>query len=206
MPLIFVPLAVILTFEGFGSALVQRKTIGRTHVEAAMLASLLTGVVLTALTLALAEPVGKPLFGADTAKLLMMISPVFLLAGIGAVSRSMLWRRLDFRRVSLIEMVALAVAAVAAVGAGRRRPRRRGDRARALFGSAGHLPAAARRRAAAAAPLAPRRAGEIMGFGLPASAAGLTSVAITNATLAVAAVRLCAEPGRVSSGAPFSSA
>ena len=28
VPLIFVPLAIILTFEGFGSALVQRKTIG----------------------------------------------------------------------------------------------------------------------------------------------------------------------------------
>jgi len=91
VPLIFVPLAVILTFEGFGSALVQRKEIGRAHVEAAMLASLLTGVVLTLLTLALAEPVGKPLFGSDTAALLMMISPVFLLAGLCAVSRSLLW-------------------------------------------------------------------------------------------------------------------
>ena len=40
---------------------------------------------------------------------MVMISPVFLLAGIGAVSRGLLWRRLDFRLVSLIEMAALAV-------------------------------------------------------------------------------------------------
>jgi PST family polysaccharide transporter/lipopolysaccharide exporter len=60
----------------------------------------------------------------------------------------------------------------------------------ALFGSA----VTAFLLLAAAPPPMPRwhrgALGEIMGFGLPASAAGLTSVAITNATLAVAAVRL----------------
>src|SRR5215213_3215232 len=95
VPLIFVPLAVIFTFEGFGSALVQRKRIERAHVESAMLASLVTGTLMTALMVALARPVGEPLFGTSVAHLLVMISPVFLLAGIGAVSRSLLWRRLD---------------------------------------------------------------------------------------------------------------
>jgi O-antigen/teichoic acid export membrane protein len=190
VPLIFVPLAVILTFEGFGSALVQRKTIERTHVEAAMLASLLTGLLLTGATLALAQPVGKPLFGAHTADLLMMISPVFLLAGLCAVSRGVLWRRLDFRRVSLIEMVALAAAAVSAVALAVAGLDAEAIVLGALVGSvitAGLL-------FAAAPPPFPRwhrgALREIMGFGLPASAAGLTSVAITNATLAVAAVRL----------------
>src|ERR1051326_8424356 len=46
VPLIFVPLAVIFTFEGVGSALVQRKEIDHAHVEAAMLASLITGAAL----------------------------------------------------------------------------------------------------------------------------------------------------------------
>jgi lipopolysaccharide exporter len=188
--LILVPLAVILTFEGFGSALVQRKEISRVHVEAAMLASLLTGVVLTALTLALAEPVGKPLFGSDTATLLMVISPVFVLAGLCAVSRSLLWRRLDFRRVSLIEMVALALSAIAAVAMALAGLDAEAIVLAALFGSA----VTAFLLLAAAPPPMPRwhrgALGEIMGFGLPASAAGLTSVAITNATLAVAAVRL----------------
>jgi O-antigen/teichoic acid export membrane protein len=190
VPLIFVPLAVILTFEGFGSALVQRKTIERTHVEAAMLASLATGVVLTGATLALAVPLGKPLFGAGTADLLMMISPVFLLAGACAIPRSLLWRRLDFRRVSLIEMLALAASAVAAVAlavAGL-------DAEAIVLGALAGSAITAGLLCAAAPPPLPRwhrgALGEIMGFGLPASAAGLTSVAITNATLAVAAVRL----------------
>lgn len=190
VPLILVPLATILTFEGFGSALVQRKTVYRAHVEAAMLASLTTGVTLTIATLALAEPVGKPLFGADTAELLMMISPVFLLAGVAAVSRGLLWRGLDFRRVSLIEMAALAMAAVAAVALAVAGLDAEAIVLGALFGSV----VTAVLLLAAAPPPLPRwhrgALGEIMGFGLPASAAGLTSVAITNATLAVAAVRL----------------
>src|SRR3954453_1519242 len=115
VPLILVPLAVIFTFEGFGSALVQRKTIERAHSEAAMLASIVTGAIFTAVTVLLARPVGEPLFGAGPARLLVMISPVVLLAGIGAVSRSLLWRRRAFRRVSLIELISLGTAAAAAV-------------------------------------------------------------------------------------------
>ena len=110
VPLIFVPLAVIFTFEGLGSALVQRKEIDHTHVEAAMLASLVTGALLSLATFLLADPVGGQLFGKASAELLQLISPVFLLAGLGAVSRGLLWRHLDFRRVSLIEMISLALA------------------------------------------------------------------------------------------------
>ena len=142
-----------------------------------MLASLLTGLVLTGATLALAEPLGKPLFGADTAALLMMISPVFLLAGLCAVSRGLLWRRLDFRRVSLIEMVGTGARHARRRGPCRRRSRCRGDRARAPSSDRRSPPpccCAPRRRRCRAGTA--RALGEIMGFGLPASAAGLTSV------------------------------
>lgn len=193
VPLIFVPLAVIFTFEGFGSALVQRKTIDRSHAEAAMLASIVTGAALTALLVALARPVGEPLFGTATAHLLVMISPVFLLAGIGAVSRSLLWRRLDFRRVSLIEIASLGIAAVVsvalAVGAGLDAP------AIILGALAGSLVTTVLLLISVPPPLPLWHRGslrEVLAFGLPASGAGLTYVAITNATLAVAAIRLSA--------------
>lgn len=193
VPLILVPLAVIFTFEGFGSALVQRKTIEPAHAEAAMLASLLTGALLTALAIALARPVGEPLFGAGPARLIVMISPVFLLAGLGAVSRSMLWRRLDFRRVSLIEMLSLGIGAATAVAlaaaAGLDAP------AIVLGALSGSAVTTVLLLVAAPPPLPAWHRGalrEVMAFGLPASGAGLTYVAITNATLAVAAIRLTA--------------
>lgn len=193
VPLILVPLAVIFTFEGFGSALVQRKTIEPAHGEAAMLASLLTGALLTSLVVLLARPVGEPLFGQGPARLLVMISPVFLLAGIGAVSRSLLWRGLDFRRISLIEMLSLGVGAATAVGlaagSGLDAP------AIVLGALCGSLVTTVLLLIAAPPPPPLWHRGalrEVMAFGVPASGAGLTSVAITNATLAVAAVRLTA--------------
>ncbi len=190
VPLIFVPLAVIFTFEGVGSALVQRKEIDHTHVEAAMLASLITGAVLSAATFLLADPVGGRLFGKASAELLQVISPVFLLAGLGSVSRGLLWRRLDFRRVSLIEMASLCLGAISAVGMAIA-----GLAAEAIVLGAliATLVSAILLLVAVPAPM-PRfhrdALRDVMGFGLPASAAGLTYVAVSNATLAVAAVRL----------------
>lgn len=192
VPLIFVPLAVIFTFEGVGSALVQRKEIDHTHVEAAMLASILTGAVLSAATFLLADPVGGRLFGTASAELLQVISPVFLLAGLGSVSRGLLWRQLDFRRVSVIEMISLALGSVAAVAMAVA-----GLAAEAIVLGAlvGAFVSAVLLFVSVPPPM-PRFHREamrdVMGFGLPASAAGLTYVAVSNATLAVAAVRLSA--------------
>jgi Membrane protein involved in the export of O-antigen and teichoic acid len=190
VPLIFVPLAVIFTFEGFGSALVQRKTVERAHIESAMLASTLTGVVLAAATFLLAQPLGKQLFGSASANLMMVISPVFLFGGVSAVSRALLWRRLDFRRVSMIEMVALMLAALAAIAmalAGL-------DAEAIVLGALCGSFVAALLLLIAVPPALPRwhrvALGEVVRFGLPASGAGLTYVAITNSTLAVAAATL----------------
>ena len=58
--MILVPLSAILTFEGFGSALVQRKEIDREHLETAMLASIAAGVVLTAIAYYLAPLAAAP--------------------------------------------------------------------------------------------------------------------------------------------------
>lgn len=192
VPLIFVPLAVIFTFEGLGSALVQRKEIDHTHVEAAMLASLLTGALLSLATFVLADPVGGQLFGKASAELLQMISPVFLLAGLGAVSRGLLWRHLDFRRVSLIEMVSLGLGAASAVAMAIA-----GLAAEAIvLGALIATLATAVQLLIAVPPPLPRfhrqALRDVTGFGLPASAAGLTYVAVSNATVAVAAVRLTA--------------
>src|SRR4026208_2407467 len=58
VPLAIVPLAVILTFEGCASALVQRKEVDEADFDSAVLMSLVTGVVMTALTFLLARTLG----------------------------------------------------------------------------------------------------------------------------------------------------
>lgn len=192
VPTILLTLAVILTFEGYGSALVQRKTVEREHIEAALLASLLTGLVLGLVAAAIGATVAASVIGAKSAELMIVMSPVFLFAGLGAVSRGLLWRRLDFRRVSVIEVIALTVAAAVGIGlavAGL------DAEAIVLAALAGAATTAVLLVAAAPPPLPRwhrRELREVLRFGLPASGAGLTYVAITNSTLAVVAVRLSA--------------
>ena len=100
--LVVVALAAIVGPPGLTAALVQRRVLDRDHVEAAAFLSLLVGGALTGLTLALA-PAWRSLFGHETARLLLLASPAWLLAGIGAVSQALLQRELQFRRVALVD-------------------------------------------------------------------------------------------------------
>jgi O-antigen/teichoic acid export membrane protein len=188
--LILVPLAAILTFEGFGSALVQRREIDQEHLETAMLASLVAGFALTAATYFLAPLVAAPIFGDKTSGLIQLASPLFLIAGFSAVSRSLLWRELEFRNVSLIETGAVAIGAALAVVlalAGLE------GEAIVLGAMAGGVFASALF-VAVVRPCRPRwharQLREIVGFGGPASGAGLLHVAITNVDYTILAARL----------------
>ena len=192
VPTILLTLAVILTFEGYGSALVQRKTVEREHIEAALMASLLTGLVLTLVAAAIGATVAGQFIGDKSAELMVVMSPVFIFAGLGAVSRGLLWRKLDFRLVSVIEVAALTVTAAVGVGLAVAGLDAEAIVLAALSGAA----ATSLFLVIAAPPPLPRwhrkELREVLRFGLPASGAGLTYVAITNSTLAIVAVRLSA--------------
>lgn len=188
--LILVPLAVILTFEGFASALVQRPSVDETHRRAGVLMSLVGGSLLSAIVIVLVPLVWRPLFGADTAGLIALMAPVFLIAATGGVSRAMLWRRLDFRRISLIDLCSMVVGnalavTLAVLGLG----------AKAIVIGALAQTAADSLLLFLAAP-APlprwhRRAQrEIGGFGLPAALAGLVNTLFRNVDYAILAVQL----------------
>ncbi|HEU4736217.1 MAG TPA: oligosaccharide flippase family protein [Solirubrobacterales bacterium] len=190
--LILVPLAAILTFEGFGSALVQRKEVQHEHLETATLASIAAGIALSAAAYFGAPLVAAPLFGEQTSDLIQLASPMFVIAALSAVPRSMLWRELEFREVSLIETGSMAFGAIVAVGLALA-----GLEASAIvFGAlaAGLLSSALFM--TIERPYLPRWHGrqlrEIVGFGAPASGAGLLHVAITNVDYTILAARLSA--------------
>lgn len=187
------PLATILTFEGFASVLVQRPELDRAQARSAATLSLLTGAVLTAVTFFAARPIGGWIFGTDTGALLQMASPVFVLAAAGSVPRALLWRRLDFRAIGFSDVAGLAAnsvvsLALATSGAG----------GRALIAGAIAQTAAASLVLVRAAPpprpaLRLRGQRGILSFGIPASSAGLVHVAFTNIDYIIVAARLSAE-------------
>ena len=188
--LIFLPLSVILTYEGFGSALVQRKLVHEGHFEAATLSSLLAGILFSLATYLLAPVVAAPIFSDEIAHLIQLVSPVFALAGLGTVSRAVLSRELDFRLISMIEAGSLALGAFIAVGLAALGLGAEaivlGGVAAAGLASLSLLAVTPRRR-----PRWRRREmAEITRFGGPASAAGVVYVAISNVDYAVLAARL----------------
>jgi O-antigen/teichoic acid export membrane protein len=189
--LIFIPLAVILTFEGFASALVQRPSFEEAHRRAAVFMGLVGGVVLTALSFALVDPVWKPLFGNETGDLMALMSPVFIIAAIGGVPRATLWRALDFRRLGLCDLsgllagnlVAVTLAASTSLGA-----------EAIVIGALAQVTTQTVLLFACAPSPWPRwhlRAQrDIGGFGLPAALAGLVGVLFRNVGYAILAARL----------------
>lgn len=188
--LIFLPLAGILTFEGFASALVQKETVDEDDRRAATAMSIIGGTLLSLLVFGLTAPLFEPLFGSKTASLIELISPILLIAAVGGVSRASLLRDLRFRRASMIDLVsvvsgnALAVA-LASAGLG----------ARALvYGALGQTVLSSLLLLAAAPAPAPRwnthRQRRIAGFGVPAALGGLVEVLFRNVDYAILAARL----------------
>ncbi len=188
--LILIPLAVILTYEGFGSALVQRKLIETGHFEAATLTSLAAGISLSLLVYFLAPVIAAPIFSNEIAHLIQVAAPAFALAGLGAVSRARLSRNLDFRPISMIETGALGVGAGVAIGLA---ALGRGGEA-VVIGAVAGIAFTSLAMVAVAPPGRPRwrrkEMAEVSRFGAPASAAGLLYVAISNVDYAVLAARL----------------
>lgn len=108
-------IASILTYEGFGTPLVQRAQITRAHVEAATLISIASGVVLGGLVIVFALTIAEPIFGAGLAGLFEISSPTFLIVGCGAVSRAMLSRSLSWRLVNGADVGAAVVTGIVSI-------------------------------------------------------------------------------------------
>jgi O-antigen/teichoic acid export membrane protein len=93
---------------GFGNALVHRPSVRREHLQAglAIVLGFQTALVLATILL-LAPLVFDPLFGSETAGLIKLATPAWMLAAVTAISQAVLLRRLDFRRVAQIQMASL---------------------------------------------------------------------------------------------------
>jgi PST family polysaccharide transporter len=97
-------LATTIPSEGVGTALVQRKSMGREHLQAGLAIALVMGAALAALGLVLAAVVVEPVFGAQTATLVAVSTSWFLFGALTAPAIAILRRRLDFRRLSILDV------------------------------------------------------------------------------------------------------
>jgi O-antigen/teichoic acid export membrane protein len=93
---------------GFGNALVQRSSVRREHLQAGLAVVLFFQTTLVLLTVFVFAPLlFDPLFGAETAGLIQLAAPAWLLAAVTAIPQAVLQRRLDFRRIAQIQLASL---------------------------------------------------------------------------------------------------
>jgi O-antigen/teichoic acid export membrane protein len=104
-------LAVGVPSEGVGSAIVQRRTVDREHLQGGLALSLVVAMGLLGLTLLVAALIVKPLLGHQTAELIALSTIWFPLGAVVALPLTVLRRRLDFRRLAVIGLVQAIVRA-----------------------------------------------------------------------------------------------
>jgi len=108
-------LAAAATTQGVGTPLVQAREPTARQLEAAMGASLAVGVT-GALTTFLGASLLSSLLGSNITPLLQLMSVIFLFCAVAAVPDAMLQRRLDFRRLSMIDVLAMLASIATALG------------------------------------------------------------------------------------------
>ena len=108
-------LAVSLASQGIGTPLVQRENLTRHHVEGAMAFGLVGGLALSLLTYFAVPIVSVPLFGEATTELMRLFAPAFAITGLMVVPLSTLQRHLEFNRISISEVIGVAVGALVSV-------------------------------------------------------------------------------------------
>lgn len=184
-------LAIGIPAEGIGSALVQRERVSGEHLRSGVALTLIVAVVMAAFTWLLSYVAVAPLCGAEPAAMVRLACPLFLAASLGTVPTAVLRRRLDFRRLAIMEIagsvaragVSLALAVFAGFGGS----------ALVLGWVAGTAVASAI--ALASVPLslprlrsAPSR--DIANYGMPASLAAIAWSGFANGDYLVIAARL----------------
>jgi lipopolysaccharide exporter len=182
--------AYIIVAGGLSSALVQRKVLSRTHEQTGMALGLFVGLALTVVMLAAASLIVHPIFGARTAFYVRLMTPLCLVSAASTVPMATLRRRLDFRRLSEIEVLNAFVRVALSIGlalAGL------SGEALVLGVVAGTLASTTIAWAAAPPPL-PRlnraAARDLLDYGLPASMAAVSWVGFSNVDYAIVGARL----------------
>jgi O-antigen/teichoic acid export membrane protein len=97
-------LAVTMPMEGVGGAIVQRRAVSRAHLQSGLALSVAIGLVLTVATVLAAVLIVGPLFGEQTELLTIATTPYFLIGAVYALPMAVLRRRLDFRRISILDV------------------------------------------------------------------------------------------------------
>lgn len=100
---------------GFGVALIQKEKVTEQHYSSIFWLNLLSGLSLTGVTIAIAPYVAKFYDEPQLASLMRLIATNFFISSMGTVQNAILVRTLQFRLLSIVEIVKIVFAGTVAV-------------------------------------------------------------------------------------------
>ena len=176
--------------QGVGTALVQRASVSRAHLQSGFALSLLMGAAIIGLTLAASALIVTPVFGGRTADLVRLSIPASFVTSACVVPGALLQRRLQFARVSMTDVIITSTRAATSIAlaiAGL-------NGAALVLGAVASTVAGAAVQFAWAPPPLPRLyrgpAKDLLSYGLPAAAAAISWVGFRNCDYAIVGARL----------------
>ena len=105
---VFVFFAQLIVDQGLGDALIQRRSLTRSHIDTAFWVSMATGSLLTAAGIVLAGPIAGLLNEPRLAPILQVLSLTFVLAALNSIQMALLRREMAFRSLAVRRLVAVA--------------------------------------------------------------------------------------------------
>lgn len=175
---------------GVGSAVVQRSTLSREYLQAASALVLVSAVVIVGLAFAVASLIIAPVFGSRTADLVRLTTPMCFISATTSLPNALLQRRLEFRRLGIIDVASGVSASAASLAMG---VDGMGAYALVLGATAGMLVQGVLSCAFVRPPRPglPREATrEVVSYAIPASLAAFSWIGFSNCDYAIVGVRL----------------
>ena len=115
MTIVFTGFASLFSDFGFGSALVQRQQVEERHFSSVYWLNQGIGLLLAGLTVAVAPLVARFYHEPRLMPVTMLVALSFPIAAQSPVQKAMLYRKMDFRALGLIDIVSEIIAGVVAI-------------------------------------------------------------------------------------------
>lgn len=113
---VFVAFVQLVVDQGLGDAIIQRREVKRSHIDTAFWVAVATGVLLTAIGLALAAPIAALLGEPRLSPILQVLSLTFVLSAMNSIQIALLRRELAFRSLAIRSIVAAAGGGAVGIG------------------------------------------------------------------------------------------
>ncbi|WP_336921884.1 lipopolysaccharide biosynthesis protein [Aquipuribacter sp. SD81] len=117
LALVFVALTRLLVDQGFGSAIVQRQQLTKAHLDTAFWTSIVLGLLLGALLIALSHPLAALLDSPGLAPVLQVLASVVFIGSLTSTATAVLRRDFQFHRLAARKLAGAVIGGVAGVAA-----------------------------------------------------------------------------------------